>query len=89
MLLVLRKYQQMNKFTENECLPNFELKLRKCIEEKTKMAETREDERRKPNDSSCRRKPNKRRERKPNRYQCRKESSIYSGKPNHCNLYNG
>ena len=48
----------MNKFTENECLPNFELKLkfsenlrkpltlkstRKRIEEKHKMAETREE----------------------------------------------
>ena len=48
----------MNKFTENECLPNFELKLkflenlrkplklkstRKRIEEKNKMAETREE----------------------------------------------
>ena len=48
----------MNKITENECLPNFELKLkflenlrkpltlkstRKCIEEKNKMAEMREE----------------------------------------------
>jgi len=38
----------MNKFTENECLPNFELKFtlkstRKRIEEKNKMAETREE----------------------------------------------
>ena len=48
----------MNKFTENECLPNFELKFkffenlrkahtlkstRKRIEEENKMAETRED----------------------------------------------
>ena len=48
----------MNKFTENECLPNFELKLkflenlrkpltlkstRKRIEEKNKMEETREE----------------------------------------------
>ena len=49
---------EMNKFTENECLPNFELKLkflenlrkplalkstRKRIEKKNKMAETREE----------------------------------------------
>ena len=48
----------MNKFTENECLPNFELKFkfledlrkpltlkstRKRIEEKNKMAETRKE----------------------------------------------
>ena len=48
----------MNKFTENECLPNFELQFkflenlrkpltlkstRKRIEEKNKMAETREE----------------------------------------------
>ena len=48
----------MNKFTENECLPNFEFKFkflenlrkplalkstRKGIEEKAKMAETREE----------------------------------------------
>ena len=48
----------MNKFTENECLPNFELKLkflenlrkpltlkstRKRVEDKNKMAETREE----------------------------------------------
>ena len=48
----------MNKFTENECLPNFELKFkflenwrkpltlkstRKRIEEKNKMEETREE----------------------------------------------
>ena len=59
MQLVLGKNTlEMNKFTENECLPNFELKLkfsenlrkpltlkstRKRIEEKTKMAETREE----------------------------------------------
>ena len=39
------------------------------------------EEVRKPNDCSSRGKPNKHRERKPNRHQCRKKSSIYSGKP--------
>ena len=59
MQLVLGKNTlEMNKFTENECLPNFELKFkflenlrkpltlkstRKRIEEKNKMAETREE----------------------------------------------
>jgi len=67
----------MRKFTENECLPNFEFKFkflenlrkpltlkttRKRIEEKHTTAETREE-------SQTTSKPNKRRERKPNRYQ--------------------
>ena len=59
MQLVLGKNTlEMNKFIENECLPNFELKFnflenlrkpltlkstRKRIEEKNKMAETREE----------------------------------------------
>ena len=93
----------MNDRTEKECLPNFELKFnflenlripltlkstkRKGIEKKNKSKMADRDEGRKPNESSYRGKPNKRRERKQNRYQCRKKSSIYSGKANHFDLY--
>ena len=69
---------EINKFSENECLSNFEMKFKffstKCKEtthtRKYKRTHRRKkqngrDEARKTNDSSCRGKPNKRRERKP------------------------
>ena len=82
----------MNKFTEDECQPNFELKFKflKKLEETTHTQKQKKtdgrkkqngrDEGRKPNDSSCRGKLNKPREGKSNGYQCREKSSIYCGK---------
>lgn len=66
----------MNKFIENECLPNFELKLKflenwrkpltlKSTRKRIEKNQNARDEGRKPNDSSRRGKPNKRYERKP------------------------
>ncbi|PFX18048.1 hypothetical protein AWC38_SpisGene17605 [Stylophora pistillata] len=66
----------MNKFIENECLPNFELKLKflenwrkphtlKSTRKRIAKNQNARDEGRKPNDSSRRGKPNKRYERKP------------------------
>ena len=92
MQIVLRNITlEMNKFTEDECLPSFQLKCkfieslsepltlkstRKRIEEKKQNGR---DEGSKPNDSSCRGKPSKPRERKSNGY----EKSQASTPENH------
>ena len=70
----------MNKFTENECLPNFELKFKSLenlrkplllkstrgrIVEKNRMAKTREE-----SQTTVLAEENKHRERKSNRYRC-------------------
>ena len=50
---------------------------RKKQKNKQKKAKLQRGEKKKPNDSSCREKVNKRRERKPNRYPYLKKSSVY------------
>ena len=90
---------EMNKFTENECLPNFELKFkflenlrkpltlkstRKRIEEKNKMAETREESQTKAFTEENQTSASKE---NPTGINAAKKSSIYSGKANHCDLY--
>ena len=87
----------MKKFTEDECLPNFELQFkflenlrkpltlkstRKRIEEKNKMAETREESQTKVLTEETKQAPRK----KTKQVSMPKMSSIYSGKANHCDL---
>ena len=88
----------MNKFIENEHLPNFEFKFkfledvrkplalkrtRKRMEERNKMPETREE-----SQSTVLAEENQINVGKGNQTgNAEKKSSIYSRKPNHCNLY--
>ena len=74
------------KFLENSRKPLTLKSTRKRIDEKPKWQRWG-PEKAKRHWVLSEKKTSKRRERKPNRYQCRKRSSIYSGKPNQCSLY--
>ena len=84
----------MSKFTENEYLPNFEFRfkflenLRKPLTLKStrkhreeKKQNGRDEGLRKPNDSSCREKPNKHREKNQTGINAEGQASIHFEKP--------